>query len=184
MSTSNAVSSQTLGLEKFLALSQIKAQRPVEPDPDSEPQKGTVVTAEPSAYELDATNTPAEATANALAIGVETVPGQVEMLANRLNLGINPNANATASSQDLGSTVSAEAESIGQGLGHSRFTTETDSPFYQSDASKGALSLLITSEGEINGESNSEAFATGAGSTAARARSLNVALANLNLLGR
>jgi Ca2+-binding RTX toxin-like protein len=99
-------------------------------------------------------------------------------------LGINPNANATASSQDLGSTVSAEAESIGQGLGQSRFITETGSSFYKPDASKDALNLLIASEGEINGTSNSEAFASGVGNTAARARSLNVALANLDLLGR
>ena len=184
MSTSSGVSSQSLGLERFRAMSQIKAQRPGEPQPNSEPQPGPVIPAKPSAYELDATNTPAEATAYALALGVETVPGQEEILANRVSLGMSPNANATASSQDLGSTVSAEAESIGQGLGQSRFITDTDSPFYQSDAPNDSLSLLIASEGEINGTSNSEAFATGAGSTAARARSLNVALANLNLLGR
>jgi Ca2+-binding RTX toxin-like protein len=177
---------QNYGVSLFRSWSQFKAQKPAETKPaqttETKPDAERVEEASP--YVLDTTNTPAEANAYAVALGVETLPGQVELLSNRVDLGINPSANAAASSQDIGSTVFASAETIGQGLGQSRYVRDEGSPFYKQGVSADTLNLVITSEGEINGSGNSEAFATGFGTTAARARSLNVALANLDLLGR
>lgn len=186
MAVTNGSIDQNYGVDLFRSRSQFKAQKPEEPQPDpkAETKADPKPVEEAYPYTPDTTNTPAEANAYAVALGVETLPGQKELLANRVDLGINPNANATASSQDIGSTVVANAESIGQGLGQSRYISDEGSPFYQPGASADTLNRLIASDGAISGAGNSEAFATGLGTTAARARSLNIALANLDLLGR
>ena len=120
---------------------------------------------------------PSLATAEALALGIETLAEQSELITNRLELGVSPDAQATASSLDTKSPVQAEAEALGLGLGNSRFTTSRslNSP---------GLQRLIASGGAINGSANSEAMATGMANSGARATALNVGLAGLDLLGR
>lgn len=120
---------------------------------------------------------PSLATAEALAVGVETLAGQQELLTNRLELSISPDAQATASSLDITSPVQAEAEALGLGLGNSRFTSSRslNSP---------GLQRLIASGGAINGNANSEAMATGMANSSALARAVNVGLAGLDLIGR
>lgn len=120
---------------------------------------------------------PSLATAEALAVGVETPAGQQELLTNRLELSISPDAQATASSLDITSPVQAEAEALGLGLGNSRFTSSRslNSP---------GLQRLIASGGAINGNANSEAMATGMANSSALARAVNVGLAGLDLIGR
>ena len=120
---------------------------------------------------------PSLATAEALAVGVETLDGQKELLTNRLELSISPDAQATASSLDVTSPVRAEAEALGLGLGNSRFTSS------RSLNSQG-LQRLIASGGAITGNANSEAMATGMANSSAQARALNVGLAGLDLIGR
>jgi hypothetical protein len=121
--------------------------------------------------------TPSLATAEALAVGVETLVDQHELLTNRLELSVSPDAQATASSLDLTSPVRAEAEALGLGLGNSRFTSSRslNSP---------GLQRLIASGGAINGNSNSEAMATGMANSSALAKAVNVGLAGLDLIGR
>ena len=128
---------------------------------------------------------PSEAEASSVAVGVSTLDGQSELVGNLLELSINPSSDATASSQQPGSTVSADAESVGVGLGLSRFFDESNGPFAPpSEQTSGDLERLIIKGGQISGTALSNAFASGLAKTTASARSLNVALADTDVISR